>query len=223
MQALIPPQTQTEKDLYLVQIENFQTRLNTPPKANEVFKTPDGKADDLPISYVEMTLDELFFGQWSIKNFQSKVIANEVIGELELEVLHPVTKMTITRTGAAAIQIMVDKAPDNLQGKAKNAWALDINNKKPNALDMAYPKLKAECLKNAAKTLGKVFGRDLNRREKVDTYQPVLSGSEKSKIATVTRAIANGDTEGARALMKMMSLSDEAKEMLNAQLAEKAN
>lgn len=88
---------------------------------------------------------------------------------------------------------------------------------------MAYPKLKAECLKNAAKTLGKVFGRDLNRREKVDTYQPVLSGSEKSKIATVTRAIANGDTEGARALMKMMSLSDEAKEMLNAQLAEKAN
>jgi hypothetical protein len=59
---------------------------------------------------------------------------------------------------------MVDKAPDELKGKEKNLWALDINNKKPSALDMAYPKLKGEAIKNAAKSLGKIFGRDLNRK-----------------------------------------------------------
>ena len=38
-------------------------------------------------------------------------------------------------------------------------------------MDLAFGKLKAECLKNAALSLGKVFGRDLNRKNK-DTYKP---------------------------------------------------
>ena len=38
-------------------------------------------------------------------------------------------------------------------------------------MDLAFGKLKAECLKNAALSLGKVFGRDLNRINK-DTYKP---------------------------------------------------
>lgn len=205
-------------ELKRVQIENFQKVLNSQPPNESIFKTPDGKADDLPISYVEMTLDELFFGQWSVKNFTSKVIANEVVGELELEVLHPVTNTWITRTGSAAIQIMVDKAPQNLTGQDRNSWALNPQNKKPNALDMAYPKLKAECVKNAAKSLGKIFGRDLNRKEKVDTYRPIITGSEKSKVTTITRAIESGDLEGAKALMRAMSLTEESKEMLNQKL-----
>lgn len=205
-------------ELKRVQIENFQKVLNSQPPNESIFKTPDAKADDLPISYVEMTLDELFFGQWCVKNFTSKVIANEVVGELELEVLHPVTNTWITRTGSAAIQIMVDKAPQNLTGQDRNSWALNPQNKKPNALDMAYPKLKAECVKNAAKSLGKIFGRDLNRKEKVDTYRPIITGSEKSKVTTITRAIESGDLEGAKALMRAMSLTEESKEMLNQKL-----
>jgi hypothetical protein len=38
-------------------------------------------------------------------------------------------------------------------------------------LDLAFPKLKAECVKNAALSLGKLFGRDLNRKNK-DEYKP---------------------------------------------------
>lgn len=44
-------------------------------------------------------------------------------------------------------------------------------------MDLAFGKLKAECLKNAALSLGKVFGRDLNRVNK-DSYKPFkLKGS----------------------------------------------
>jgi hypothetical protein len=66
---------------------------------------------------------------------------------------------------------MVDKVPDNVFGSDRNRWALNPDNKKANAMDLAFGKLKAECLKNAALSLGKVFGRDLNRKNK-DTYKP---------------------------------------------------
>lgn len=194
------------------ELEKFLMRLNKEPNPSEIAKTPDGKASDLPISYVEMTLDELFFGLWSTRNFTTKLISNEVVGELELEVIHPVTQKPIVRTGSAAIQIMVDKVPDGMSGQVRNQWALDPANKKPNALDMAYPKLKAECTKNAAKTLGKIFGRDLNRREKVDSYKPVIHGSEKSKIKTVERAILLGNIEQAKNLIELFpDLSADAK------------
>jgi hypothetical protein len=49
-----------------------------------------------------------------------------------------------------------------------------MQNKKSNALDMGFPKLKTECFKNACNSLGKMFGRDLNR-VKSDEYNPLLS------------------------------------------------
>lgn len=206
------------------ELEKFLMRLNREPNPSEIAKTPDGKASDLPISYVEMTLDELFFGLWSTRNFTTKLISNEVVGELELEVIHPVTQKPIIRIGSAAIQIMVDKVPDGMSGQERNQWALNAANKKPNALDMAYPKLKAECTKNAAKTLGKIFGRDLNRREKVDSYKPVIHGSENSKIKTVERAISLGNIEQAKNLIELFpDLSLDAKEILIQKIKETQN
>ena len=154
-----------------IQIQDFLGRLNIDPPVEELDRTPDGKAKTLPISFVEMKLDEIFLGEWGSFGFTSKVISNEVCGELTLWVVNPITGTRIERVGAAAIIIQVDKAPEDLSGKDRNQWAIDVLNKKPNALDLGYPKLKAECLKNAAQSLGKVFGRDLNRKKK-DSYVP---------------------------------------------------
>jgi hypothetical protein len=154
-------------------LQKFQARLNSLPAPESVEHTPDKKAQTVVISHIEMTLDELFFGQWTTNNFTWSAIANEVQGSLELSVVHPVSGRTITRVGAASIVITVDKVPhsiaENLQ--ERNRWALNPSNKKPNALDLAFPKLKAECLKNAAQSLGKIFGRDLNRKNR-DEYKP---------------------------------------------------
>lgn len=144
-------------------LQNFVKRLNKEPNEAELGRTPDGKARTVPISFVEMTLDEYFFGLWETSGFQWAVVANEVVGSIELTITHPVTGQKYRRTGAASIVIMVDKG----------ANALDINAKKSNALDMGFPKLKAECVKNAAQSLGKLFGRDLNRKQ-ADVYQPLI-------------------------------------------------
>lgn len=155
----------TDED-FREKLQNFAQRLNSEPNASELRKTPDGKANSLPISFIEMTLDEYFFGLWSTENFKWSTIANEIVGSIDLIVLNPVSGMPLKRVGAASIQIMVNKGTD----------ALDVNNKKPNALDMGFPKLKAECTKNAAQSLGKLFGRDINRQH-ADTFNGIFKKS----------------------------------------------
>lgn len=152
-------------------LQKFQQMLNAEPDELGIESTPDKKARTLVISHVETTLDELFFGHWRTENFKWSTIANEVQASLELVVIHPISGYELRRTGAASVIIMVDRVPDNITGTDRNRWALNPDNKKANAMDLAFGKLKAECLKNAALSLGKVFGRDLNRKNK-DTYKP---------------------------------------------------
>lgn len=185
----------------LESLQKFLQRLNSEPAHEGVSPTPDGKGMTLVISHVEMTLDELFFGQWSTRNFQWSAIANEVQGSLELVVIHPVSGREIVRTGAGSVVIMVDKVPDDVKmnPQLRNQWALNPSNKKANALDLSFPKLKAECLKNAALSFGKIFGRDLNRTI-IDTYKPFklsaattgLTALPESTINIIERQIRDG-------------------------------
>jgi hypothetical protein len=182
-------------------LQKFQSRLHADPSQEGISPTPDRKANTLVISHVEMTLDELFFGQWSTRNFQWSAIANEVQGSIELVAVHPVSGRELTRIGAASVIIMVDRVPDDIKSdpQARNEWALNPSNKKANALDLSFPKLKAECLKNAAQSLGKIFGRDLNRMI-ADRYQPFrisqkstgLSALPESTICLIEQQIRSG-------------------------------
>lgn len=176
-------QQQTNNTLVAANIEefrlncqNFTQKLNKSPELDSIDKTPDGKASTILISHIEMLLDEYFFGLWETENFKWSVVANEIVGSIDLCVYHPSAGVRLKRTGAAAIQIMVDRVPDDLKNNPveKNRWALNPDNKKSNALDMSFPKLKAECLKNAANSLGKLFGRDINRK-KQDAFKPLIN------------------------------------------------
>lgn len=185
------------------QLQRFIQRLNADPDVMGVELTPDRKASTVVISHIETTLDELFFGQWKTEGFKWSAVANEIQGSLELVCIHPVTGFEIRRTGAASIVITVDRAPENLAGQERNQWALNPSNKKPNALDLAFPKLKSECLKNAAQSLGKVFGRDLNRKNK-DVYKPFKLPSvgelSESMIARLEVGILNREAAAIEAI-----------------------
>ena len=166
---------------FRTKLQAFTERLNKLPEAESIDKTADGKANTVLISHIEMLLDEYFFGLWETENFKWSVITNEIVGSIDLVFTHPISGQKMRRVGAAAIQIMVDKAPSDLQGIEKNKWALNPDHKKSNALDMGFPKLKAECLKNAAQSLGKLFGRDLNRK-KQDTFKPLVNPTRWQNI-----------------------------------------
>lgn len=145
-------------------LEEFTKIVNSAPPPEGIAATPDGRAKYMAVSFIESKLDEIYLRQWGATNVNIQIVANEILVWLTLWVIDPITGVKIERPGFAAVQITVDKAPANLEGSAKNAWALDLNNKKPNACYLSFPKAKSEAIKNAAQSLGKIFGRDINRK-----------------------------------------------------------
>ena len=172
----------TRKNNFIVKLQNFCTQyLNKEVNKNALKKHPIAKDSYyLPISFMEAQLDEIFFGQWEVKNFKWEKILNEIVCSLELSVFNPQSERWITRVGVSAKKIMVDGFPEKYPHSAnektllewkrrRNEWNLDLQNKKPEALEMGgFAALKAEAFKNACISLGKYFGRDVNR-EYVDT------------------------------------------------------
>lgn len=194
---------QTEKLRLLMQ--DFTRRLNMEPDPREFDQTPDGKARTLPISFVEMTLDELFLGQWEVSECHTQQVFNEVVGHGVLTVWHPITQRPIKRTGFGAVVITQDK----------DAAVADFNmTKKKNALDLTYPKLKAEITKNAAQTLGKIFGRDINRKSQ-DTFKPSLQPLSDKALLDAIKRIEDGKIETVLLAESNFILTDLQKEMLN--------
>lgn len=148
----------------LSELQKLPAYLNRDPNPAEIKTNPHaGNSQYLPISFIEMELDEIFFGIWETKKFQTAVIGNEITGSIELRVFHPTLKIWITRTGAAATMIR----------QQANAGITEADKKIKNALEMDYPHLKADCIRNAAASFGKRFGRDLNRKF-TDNYKALL-------------------------------------------------
>lgn len=156
----------------LIKVQKFTALQYRQPPAESLGATPDGKAKTVTISHIETTLDELYFGQWSLTDCHYQREFNEVIGSGVLTVINPITGREIKRTGFAAVQITQD---------AGASLANFNDTKKKNALDLTFPKLKAEILKNAAQSLGPIFGRDVNRKI-TDSFNPLFKGDIAPKL-----------------------------------------
>ena len=149
--------------------QNFSKLTHKEPDPKEIQTNKfAGNSKYLPISFLEMQLDEMFFGLWQTKDFKSSVIANEIIGSLELSYFHPTFHTWITRVGTAGTMIQYKSKDKGGTGDITN-----IKDKIPNTLVKDYPHLKAEAFRNACLSIGKAFGRDLNR-EFTDTYSPII-------------------------------------------------
>lgn len=120
----------------------------------------------IPIGTIEEKLDYYFRGLWKVTDFTQTVIVNEIAVTLQLHVFHPFAGVWIERTGVAAVQIQLraeyEKGPDGKRVK-KPVDVLDVSKKIANTVQKDLPHAKAEALKNAAKSLGNIFGRNLNR------------------------------------------------------------
>ncbi len=169
----------------LKQLEGFLGLLNKEPNKSELqMNKMAGNTLYLPISFLETNLDEMFFGLWKTESFTTRVIGNEIAGELALSVYHPIAEIWITRIGAAATMIR----------QVKDAGVMEADKKIKNALEMDYPHLKADCFRNACLSLGKSFGRDLNRKF-IDSYKAMLSqleaGSTQPEVKQLPEVLPN--------------------------------
>ena len=140
----------------------FKQLLNKAPKKEWVKQNKlANNALYLPIDKTELLLD-MIFQKWKVEILDVKLIVNSVVTTIRLHFLDPVTGQWEFHDGIGAKDLQMDAG----------AKPTEIDRMKSNAVTLAAPISKSEAIKDATHHLGKLFGRDLNRKDVVE-YKPV--------------------------------------------------
>ena len=177
----------------LKKAESFQNLLNKSPEKNHVRTNKFAQgALYLPIGYIENLLDEMYAGLWKTTG-RTEIHGNSIVAHVHLSVFHPVFKTWLKRYGVGAIAIQLDKGEKDM----------NFSNLKSDAFKKGEPAAKAQALRNAAQSLGVIFGRNLNR-EDVPDYEPL----------TDQVAAYQSDIEELMVLIENSGYSDDKKQTL---------
>ena len=187
---------------------DFMKELNEKPREDEVRQNPmANNSFYIPIQIIEDKLNKFFPMMWQTKNFKYHREINEIVGDLELEIFIPHLGTWITRSGTGAVQIQLRSDRNDKNEKIPNDLSDPniLGRKIINTLQKDLPHLKAECIKNAAKSLGRQFGSDLNRK----TEDGFLNPNEMESPENVHQEMENindlkGLMEYYRSLPKVM-------------------
>lgn len=131
--------------------------LNQAPPNEWRKKHPTTNGEYLPIERVEYLLSRIFTKWWvEVRTIQS--IANSIVVTVRLYVVNPITNSEEWQDGVGAAPIQTDKG----------AGAMDWNKAKIAGVMMAAPSAESYAIKDAAEKFGKLFGKDLNRKEQIE-------------------------------------------------------
>ena len=148
--------------------DEFLTIVNQEPPEKFIKDHPLARGVKyIPIEVIEMMLTKLF-QNWHVEVLESGQLLNSVRVTVRLHYTHPITKQSMYQDGIGAVAIQVDKG--------KNAS--DLGAIKSNAIMLALPAAKSFAIKDAAEHIGKVFGRDLNRKDTMAFNPSYATGEE---------------------------------------------
>lgn len=173
-QGLETSEAKQMRDEFLRQLESFTKELNKAPNPTKIAKHKYGYFY-IPVSTIEKDLARCFFGlvQYEILNYSQ--VFNEILLTARIKVFNPVIKEWMNYDGAGSAVIQQDA----------DTKVSDFHlYKKPNAMQLAFPKAYAEAIKNAAKKVGKRFGADVNRTLE-DDYSGFFKEPTKVDESTV--------------------------------------
>ena len=129
----------------------FNTMLDNNPPGKWVKKN-DG-LNYLPIRIVESLLRSIF-GAYQIEMIgEPKILGNSVVISVHLKVYHPVLQQWLTYAGTGAVPIQLKRGTES---------AIDFQAINKMAMMKNVPAAKAYAVSNAAKSLGRLFGSQLN-------------------------------------------------------------
>lgn len=148
--------------------------LNAPPKAEWIKIHPMTNTKYIPIERVEYLLTTIYL-KWKKKIKSVQMIANSVVVTVRLYVLDPVTGDWDWQEGVGAAPIKTKKG----------AAATDFSQVLDSAVQTGAPAAESYALKDAAEGFGKIFGKDLNRKDEIN-YQDMQDSKFKDNGAKVT-------------------------------------
>lgn len=139
--------TKRENDLNIL--------LNHEPKQQWIKSHPIASGVKyIPIEVIEYLLTSIFI-RWHVEVKQIQVIANSVVVTVRLHYQHPIDGEMRWQDGVGASPIQT----------AKDAGATDFTQVKSDAVMKSAPAAESFAVKDAAEKLGKLFGKDLNRKD----------------------------------------------------------
>ena len=135
--------------------DQFNLLMNQTPEPKWVLENKfAGNSKYIPIGILE-TLLQRIFKEFRVEVMREGTMFNSVYVTIRLHYLHPISGEWGFHdgVGSAQVQTKVGASPADLQ---------NINN---NAVMMALPMAKSYAIKDACDHFGKLFGRDLNRKD----------------------------------------------------------
>lgn len=139
----------------LFKTDQFNLLMNQAPEPKWVLENKfAGNSKYIPIGILE-TLLQRIFKEFRVEVMREGTMFNSVYVTIRLHYLHPISGEWGFHdgVGSAQIQTKSGSSPADLQ---------NINN---NAVMMALPMAKSYAIKDACDHFGKLFGRDLNRKD----------------------------------------------------------
>lgn len=158
-------------------MDMFNTRLNANPPPKWVKKNQfANNAEYLPIDKSEQLLDSIF-QDWQIEVLREGTMFNSVYVTVRVHYWHPVKNDWRFHDGVGAHNMQKDSQTDDDGRPIKSVLSMETI--KDAAVKMALPIAKSEAIKDACDHLGKLFGRDLNRKNTIDFKPAYMNGKEK--------------------------------------------
>lgn len=180
----LPAIEEIYKDVEAVAKNNeLNILLNRDPKPDWIkVNKYAGNSKYIPISTVEYLLTSIY-GQWRVDIKSITVIANSIVAIIRLYVLNPITNEWEWTDGVGAAPIQTESG----------AAATDFSKVNTAAVQMAAPAAESYAIKDAAEKLGKIFGKDINRKDVIDISPVLLNKREliNNKIDKLQKVTTN--------------------------------
>lgn len=192
--------------------DQFNLLMNQNPEPKWILENKfAGNAKYIPIGIIE-TLLQRVFKEFRIEVLREGTMFNAVYVAVRLHYLHPVTGEWSYHDGLGSCQIQTKQgaSPADLQS---------INN---NAVMMALPMAKSYAIKDCSDHFGKLFGRDLNRKDTMgfgvdksldleSIYEEIVQLFEDKKeiipaneFANIQRIIENKEKTSFNKILKLL-------------------
>lgn len=155
----------------------YKTILNMNPPDKIVKYNEYGKFEYLPITAVERLLDGLFDG-WTPEITMVNPVVNGIYIVVRLTAKIPNSEKVLTADGIGFAEFQT----------IKGAAPTDFTKLMQSAGVMAVPRARAEAIKNAAKSFGNLFGRNLTRKDDNFIAEGEVVNASRSKIANTLGA-----------------------------------
>ena len=155
----------------------YKSILSNDPPAKIIKYHEYGKFQYLPITAVERLLDGLF-DSWSVEIKMVNPVINGIYTVVTLTAKIPNSTKILVSDGIGFAEFQT----------SKGAAPTDFTKLMQGAGVLAVPRSRTEAIKNAAKSFGNLFGRNLARKDENYIAEGEVVGASRNKIANTLGA-----------------------------------